>query len=217
MNDKNLVLQLQELHDGILRMGVLVQEGLRKALFALEMHDFDLAREVIDGDAAIDAMERSLDELTILIVQHQRPVAVDLRELLSTAKITGAMERIGDHGRFIAEKARTITDPDFSDQLPLIRQMVEINLTMLQDFLTAYVERDGDFAREIATRDDQIDVIHKELKKQLVLLMTEHPELVEKGIDVVLVNRLLERLGDQITNMCEWVVFTTDADHVELN
>lgn len=217
MKDKNLVLQLQELHDGILRMGVLVQEGLRKALFALEMHDFDLAREVVDGDAAIDAMERSLDELTISIVQQQRPVAVDLRELLSTAKITGAMERIGDHGRFIAEKARTITDPDFSDQLPLIRQMVEINLTMLQDFLTAYVERDGVFAREIATRDDQIDVIHKELKKQLVLVMTDHPELVEKGIDVVLVNRLLERLGDQITNMCEWVVFTTDADHVELN
>jgi phosphate transport system protein len=217
MNGKNLVLQLQELHDGILRMGVLVQEGLRKALFALEMHDYDLAREVIVGDAAIDEMERSLDELTVAIVQYQHPVAVDLRELLSTAKITGAMERIGDHSRFIAEKARTITDPQFSTQLPLIRQMVEINITMLRDFLTAYVERDGIFAREIAARDDQIDVIHKELMQQLVGVMSQHPELVQKGIDLVLVNRLLERLGDQITNMCEWVVYTTDADHVELN
>lgn len=217
MERETLASQLQDLHDGILRMGVLVQEALRKALFALEMRDYTLAQEIIAADATIDAMELAMDELSARIVVVHRPDAADLRELLTTAKITTALERIGDHARHIADKARIITDPLFAETMPVIREMLELDLAMLQDFLTAYVERDSAAAREVAARDDQIDALHRRLSATIVRIMRAHPESLEKGIELVLVNRFLERFGDQITNMCEWVVFTTDADHVELN
>lgn len=209
--------QLTELHDWILRMGVLVEEALRKALFALETKDYSLAEEVIRDDRRIDAMEREIDDRCNRIVAELRPAGRELRDVLTTIKITSTLERIGDHTRHIANRARVITDRIFVSTLPLIREMTERDIAMLHDFLTSYVEQDAERAMAAAAQDDAIDELHHRLTQRIIAILEEHPQAIEKGMDLMLVGRFLERFGDQITNMCEWVVFSDRAAHVELN
>lgn len=206
-----------EMHDGILRMGVLVEEALQKLLFALEMKDFVLAEEVVEDDRRIDAMEVSIDDLCARIIAVEQPDARDLRDVLMTLKITSALERIGDHARHIARNARVITETTFITLLPLIRKMAEKDISMLHDFLTSYVDQDADRAMEVAARDDEVDILHAEFSEKLVEILRNYPAEVDKGLQLMLVNRFLERFGDHVTNMCEWVVFLRYADHVELN
>ena len=209
--------ELHEMHESILRMGVLVEEALRKAVFALETRDFQLAETIVRDDRRIDALELKIDDQCARIIATERPEARNLRDVLTTIKITSALERIGDHARHIARRARVITDSAFVPTLPTIRNMAECSIAMLQDFLTAYVEGDAEGAREVAARDDEIDRLHRLLAEQTIAIMRSGPDKIEKGVELMLVNRFLERLGDQITNMCELVVFASNADHVELN
>lgn len=209
--------ELQELHEGILRMGVLVEEALRKVLYALETRDYDLAEEIIRADRRIDELENWIDDACMQIIVSEHPADRYLRDVLSTAKIGSALERIGDHARHIAGRARVITDSAFIRTLPLIRRMTETNIAMLHDFLTAYIEADADRAREVAARDAEIDRIHDELTDLIVGIMRRAPHTIEKGLELMLVNRFLVRFGDQVTNMCEHVVFVNNADHVQLN
>lgn len=209
--------QINEMHDGILRMGVLVEEALRKVIFALETRDFRLAEEIVRDDRRIDALGVQIDDQCSRIIATEHPEEQDLREVVTTIKITSALERIGDHARHIAGRAKVITDSAFVQTLPMIRRMTEQNIGMLQDVLTAYVEGDADQAREVAARDACVDRLHEELTAKIVSIMKSSPDTIENGLELMLVNRFLVRFGDQITNMCELVVFARDARHVELN
>ena len=221
MNDQrdrsDLPAQIREMHESILRMGVLVEEALRKVIFALETRDFQLAEEIVRNDQRIDALEVRIDDQCNWIIATVQPEDRNLREVLTTLKFTTALERIGDHARHIARRARVITDSAFVPTLPIIRKMTENAISMLRDLLTAYVEGNADQAREVAARDDEIDRLHQQLTDQTVAIMRSDPTTIENGLELMLVNRFLERLGDQITNMCELVVFAGTADHVELN
>lgn len=209
--------QLQQMHESILRMGVLVEEALRKVLFALETRDYELAEEIVHADRRIDSMEVQIEDTCARIMATQRLKDKSLRDVFSTIKITTGLERIGDHARHIARRARVINDSQFVSTLPTIRSMTDNNIAMLQDFLTAYVESNPDQARRVAARDDEIDRLHSHLTGQLISIMRNNPQSIEDGMQLMLVARFLERFGDQITNMCEFVVYASNADHVQLN
>lgn len=201
----------------VLRMGVLVEEALRKTLTALETEDFALAAEVVRDDRRIDDMQATIEDQCATIIAEEHPDGETLRRILTAIKVASELERIGDHARHLSRRARSITDAAFFEVLPLIQQMAERGVAMVHDGLTAFIEDDEDAACGVAARDDEIDRLHAVIYRKLLATMHENPALLEKGTELILVNRFLERLGDHVTNMCESIVFSRRAEHVELN
>ena len=208
---------LAVMNRNVLRMGVLVEEALRKSVAVLETEDFTLANEVIDDDRKIDEMQVLIEDHCARIIASERPGARDLRRILTAIKVAAELERMGDHARHLAKRAKTVTDAAFADVLPMVQDMAELGISMLHDGLTAFIDDDATAAVAVSARDDEIDGLHKNVYTELLGIMKNDPELIEKGVELVLVNRFLERLGDHVTNMCESIVFSQRAEHVELN
>jgi len=209
--------QLGDLYQLILKMGALVEEALNKSIEALKNDDEELARSVIDGDDLIDAIHMQVEDQSTQIIAMEQPVATDLRELITATKIGADLERIGDHARHIARVVKTLPRDLVAASLPNIEKMAGIGISMVHDALTAYVDQDAEKARSVALRDDEIDDAHKRLYQDLVEIMRNQPEWIEYGVRLMFLNRYLERLGDHVTNICEWVIFAKTGDHVELN
>jgi len=209
--------ELNALYQQILKLGAMVEEALNKAIIALSVHDTELAAAVVQGDDAIDALAIAIEDEATRIIAMEQPVATDLRELITTTKLAGGLERIGDHARHIARRVPVIPHEIIAPALESIKTMAEIGIGMVRDSLTAFVDQDADLAREVAERDDRIDAVHKTVYEQLIAMMKDNPDLIGHGVNLMFLNRFLERLGDHVTNMCEWVVFAKTGDHVELN
>ncbi len=209
--------QLGELYQLILKMGALVEEALNKSIEALKNDDEALATSVIDGDDLIDEIHMQVEDQSTQIIAMEQPVATDLRELITATKIGADLERIGDHARHIARVVKTLPADLLAASLPNIEKMAGIGISMVHDALTAYVDQDAEKARSVALRDDEIDDAHKRLYQDLVRIMRNQPEWIEYGVRLMFLNRYLERLGDHVTNICEWVIFAKTGDHVELN
>lgn len=209
--------ELNNLYQHILKMGALVEEAMNKSVTALATRDTELARLVIEGDADIDRLQVEIEDEATTIIARESPVATDLRELITSTKIVGDLERIGDHARHIAKAAINVPSEVVDIALPSIEKMAQVGIGMIHDALTAFAEQDAEKARVISERDDQVDAVHRELYEILVQTMKEKPEWIHYGVNLLFLNRYLERLGDHVTNMCEWVVFAKTGEHVELN
>ena len=209
--------ELTALYQRILKLGSMVEEALNKAITALSVHDVELAATVIEGDDEIDVLAIAIEDEATRIIATEQPVATDLRELITTTKLAGGLERIGDHARHVAKRVPVIPQEVIAPALPNIKTMAEIGIGMVHDSLTAFVDQNADLAREVAERDDRIDSVHKTLYQQMIDMMKNNPEWIGHGVNVMFLNRFLERLGDHVTNMCEWVVFAKTGHHVELN
>lgn len=212
-----MVQGLNELHQLILRMGTQVEEAMRKAISAVSEPSVELASEVVEGDQGIDGLQASIEDLCARIIATEQPVAGDLRDILTSMKFAADLERIGDHARHVAAAIESISDPTFAAALPNLRDMATAGTAMLHDTLTAFIEQDADSAEAVAKRDDEIDKLHHVVYEQLVSIMREKPESIPHAMHIMFINRFLERLGDHVTNMCEWVVFLKRGKHVELN
>jgi phosphate transport system protein len=209
--------QLRDLHQDILRMGALVGEGINKALAAMRNNDSELAAQVIAEDMAIDELHMAIEDEATRIIALEQPVATDLRELITATKIVGDLERIGDHVRHLARAVDRLPAELIAFAMDGITEMARAGTTMMQDALTAFAEQNEEQARAVAARDDMIDRAHRSMYQSLVNLMRERPEWLEYGVELMFLNRFLERLGDHVTNICEWVVFAKTGEHVELN
>ncbi|MFW6252379.1 MAG: phosphate signaling complex protein PhoU [bacterium] len=209
--------RLSELYQEILRMGALVEEALRKAVLALKTDDQQLADTVRSEDAQIDAMQIAIEDLCMHIIALEQPVATDLRELITATKLASELERIGDHARHIARRVNRLPKELLAIAVPGIDEMANVGVSMLHDSLSAYVAQDEAQAREVAEKDDEIDAAHRKLYQSLIAIMRDRPEWIEHGVELMFLNRYMERLGDHVTNMCEWVIFARSGEHVELN
>lgn len=209
--------QLHTMYQEVLQMGTLVEEALRKALAAVTNQDTALAEEVKANDHQIDTLQFELDRRCTDIIATEQPVATDLREILVAMKISSDLERIGDHARHLVRVMDQLTDPVFRETLPRFVEMAEMGITMVHDSITAYVNHDAEKARTVARMDDQIDERHRQLYKDLLAMIADNPDRVATGTALVFLNRFLERLGDHVTNMCEWIVYAKTGEHVELN
>ncbi len=208
---------MQLLYQNILRMGTLVEEAHKKALIALSNGDHDLARQVIDGDIHIDEMQTTIEDQCARLIATEQPVASDLREIFTAVKIVSNIERIGDHARHVARAVSKVSAQQFLATVPRFKRLADTGISMVHDALTAFVEQDAEKAREVAGRDDEIDRMHEELSAELVQIMKGDPELIEQGLTMILLARFMERMGDHVTNMCEWIVYAKQGRHIELN
>lgn len=218
-NRIQLMEDMNRLHHDILTMGTKIEENLRKALLALRNGDVDLARDVKADDAVVDALQLKIDDQVAVLIATQAPVARDLRELVTVFKVTDNLERVGDHAVHLAKltiKLSKTGEPAFR-QTSHLETMAEIGCEMIRGGVQSYLNHDVVEARRIAALDDGIDHEHKALVNDVLGLMREHPEQIERASRLITTSGFLERLGDHMTNLCEAVVFMEEGRHIELN
>ena len=173
--------QLHDMYQDVLRMGTLVEEALQKALTAVTTDDRTLAESVKQNDAAIDTLQFEIDKRCTELIATEQPVATDLREILVAMKIASDLERIGDHARHVVRVIDELTDETFRETIPRFREMTEMGIGMVHDSITAYVNHDAESAKVVARRDDEIDLIHRALYKELIAIIKAQPGPRRKG------------------------------------
>jgi phosphate transport system protein len=209
--------ELNRLRHDILAMATRVEEDLGRALSALRNNDTALAKEVKAGDAVVNAMQLKIEDEAAIVIATQQPVARDLRELVTIFKLTGNLERIGDHAVHLAKAAVKLAGEAPLRSMEHIERMAETGQEMIRAAISSYLSQDAEAARKAAAMDDLIDEKHKALTEEVLRLMKEHPELIKKAVRLLNVSSYLERLGDHITNICESVIYMTEGRHEELN
>jgi phosphate transport system protein len=209
--------ELARLNHDVLAMGTRVEESLRKALEALRSQNVELAREVKASDELINALQLKIEDQAAVLIATQQPVARDLRELVTVFKVTDNLERAGDHAVHLAKAAIKLAgEPSFRQVDRLVR-MAEIECGMIRGAVDAYLNQDADKARRVAAEDDAVDAEHKQMVNEVLELMRERPDQVERISRLLTTSGFLERLGDHMTNICEAIVFMVEGRHVELN
>ena len=218
MNTRVMFLEeLNRLRHDILAMAIKVEEDLGKALGALRNNDGELAKEVRAADALVNAMQLKIEDQAAILIATQQPVARDLRELVTVFKITGNLERAGDHAVHLAKAALKFGGEPAFRSLERLERMGETGRNMIRAAIGAFLAQDTEGARKAAALDDIIDMEHKTLTEEVLRLMKEHPELVKKAVRLLNTSGHLERLGDHITNICEGIIYMAAGRHEELN
>ena len=205
--------QLEELNEMLIHMGELCETAIEEATGALEGHDIARAKAVITADSEIDQMEKDIERLCLKLLLQQQPVARDLRQISAALKMITDMERIGDQASDIAEIIISEKKSETTD-IQTIGQMSEAVAKMVRDSVRAYVEKDLELAREVMRSDDAVDVLFEENKHQLIEFIAANKGVQgKKAIDLIMVSKYLERIGDHATNIAEWVEFSITGIH----
>jgi len=199
------------LRKDILHLGGLVEEALRRATAAFQQRRRDLAERVIENDTTIDELELRVDDDCVKLLALHQPVAGDLRYITAAMKINNDLERIGDLASNMAQRALDLIERPAYDIPVDFHPMAEKVRAMLRDSLGALIKSDPDLAREVCTRDDEIDLMHAEHFHRLEAVMKAHPEMIESAVLHMSVSRNLERIADLATNIAEDVVFLVEA------
>lgn len=208
---------LNEINQEVLRMGTLVEEAIRSAVSALKNRDAELANKVIDNDDAINKMELSIQDRCIILIATEQPVAGDLRGLIGTLKIVAQLERMGDHAVHIAKNALKLVGETYMKKLIDMPRMAERAIQMLHEVLTAFMNSDQQKAIEVAAMDDEIDELHEQVMRECLTYMMQDAKYIPQATAFLFISRFLERLGDQVTNISEWICYIVTGEHQELN
>jgi len=203
-----------QLKERLLAMGGLAEERLRLALRSLVERDGDLVEQVLRGDEPLNQLHIEIDDRVFKLLALRQPVAVDLRAIVSAVKINTDLERVGDLAVNIGEAARRyLQHPPVKELIDLPR-MGEIAQRMLRNALDAYVRRDVDLARQVLDEDDTLDALKSQVFRDLLAYMLRDQDTIEPSLDLILVSRHLERVGDHATNIAEDVIFIVSARDV---
>jgi phosphate transport system protein len=209
--------ELHELHLLMLKMCTEVEEALINTVHALKNQDVNMAQAVIDGDDVIDDMEYIIEERCLKLIALQAPMAKDLRFIATAMKIITDLERIADHAVDIAKITIRLAGETYIKELIDIPRMGEITTRMIKESIDAYVNQDADKAKEVAKIDDEVDALHKQIFRELLLIMLEDPKKISQATNFLFVSKSLERIGDYVTNICEKIIYAVTSEHVNLN
>jgi phosphate transport system protein len=195
-------------------MGGLAEERVRLSIGALTSRDAAMIDDVITGDEPINQLHIELDRRAFQLLALYQPMAVDLRAIVAAVKINTDLERVGDLAVNIAEASRRYTQHPPVKKLIDIPRMGQIAQGMLRDALDAYVRREPALAREVLNRDDELDALKTQIFRELLTYMLQDPSTIEPALDLILISRHLERIGDHATNVAEDVIFMVSARDV---
>ena len=207
--------QLFELNKEIIEMGGMCEEMIASAAKALADGDLELASQVIKNGGAVDQMEREIESRCMKLLLHQQPVARDLRLISSALKMITDMERIGDQAEDIAEIVKHLKGHTM-EEVKLIQEMAKETIEMVISSVDAFVKKDLDLAKSVLIRDDVVDNYFLEAKRDIISLVAENPEKGEFALDILMIAKYLERIGDHATNIAEWVIYCITGMHEEV-
>jgi phosphate transport system protein len=206
--------ELNELKQRLLIMGDLAEERLRLAMRSLVERDRDLIADVIGGDEVINGLHLEIDDRCFKMLALHQPMAVDLRTIVSAVKINGDLERVGDLAVNVAEAAERYIAHEPVKPLIDLPRMGDMAQRMLHEALGAFVSRNVEAAQAVLAQDDVLDALRNQIIRELLTYMLGDSGKIEPGIDLVLISRHLERVGDHATNVAEDVIFIVDARDV---
>jgi len=209
--------ELQEMQDDLLRLGDRVDTAIASCMRSLEQRDLDLARQVVAGDAEINALRFQIEENCLRLIATQQPAAGDLRAVVAAMNIVVDLERMGDHAAGVARVVLRMGDEPLLKPLIDLPRMAEVCREMLRQALQAYVARDADAALAVARRDDTIDGLYQQIFRELLTFMIEDPRTTTRALWLLFSAHNVERIGDRITNIVERIVFMTSGIMHELN
>lgn len=209
--------ELQDLHLLMLKMCTVVEEALNNSVHALKHQDVAMAQSVIDGDDVIDDMEAQIEDKCLKLIALQAPMAKDLRFIATAMKIITDLERIADHAVDISKITRRLANEKYIKELIDIPRMGEITTRMVKESIDAYVKQDAEKAKIVAKMDDEVDAIHKQIFRELLLIMMEDPKKINQATNFLFVSKSLERIGDYVTNICEKIIYAVTSEHISLN
>lgn len=205
--------QLALLHTELLEMGALIERAIQKATQALVNQDTAAAGEAIAADAEVDHKEKDVESLCLKLLLRQQPVAGDLRLISAALKMITDMERIGDQAADIAGIATYLAGEPYIKELEHLPRMAEEAIQMVTGSLDAFVKRDVALARRVMDMDDVIDGLFDVIKAELIGLIRKDAANGSQAVDLLMVAKYFERIGDHAQNVAEWVEYAITGRH----
>jgi phosphate transport system protein len=209
--------ELLALREEVVAMSGRVRSAIRESISALRSRDLPAAQKLIEADEETNLMRYGIEERCLTVIATQQPVAGDLRALFSILEIATEVERIGDYAKGIARISMAIGEK------PLIKPIVTIPVaadkicSMLEDAMKAFVSGSGDLAREVASRDAEIDLLNDRIQREILTFTMEDPRNIPGALQLTWVAHNLERAGDRIVNICERIMFTITGELMDLD
>ena len=206
--------QLFEMNRELIEMGAMCEEAIASAVKALTKNDKELAENVKKAGSLIDQMERDIESRCMKLLLHQQPVARDLRAISAALKMITDMERIGDQAEDIAAMVLYTADHNMED-FDIIEEMAKETVKMVTDSVDAFVQKDVELAQDVIKRDDIVDNYFSKVKYDIIKLIAENRTDGELALDLLMIYKYFERIGDHATNIAEWVIYSVTGMHKE--
>ena len=203
---------LQDLTRIVAEMGGLAERQVVNAIEALDKRDLALAQRVIADDDTVDALQREIEEKSILTIARRQPMAVDLREIVAALRLSNDLERIGDLAKNIAKRVGAL-DGDFQPQQVMrgVEHMSELVLTQIKEALDSFAHRDAAKALVVWRGDEEVDAVNNSLFRELLTYMMEDPRNISYCIHLLFCAKNIERMGDHATNIAETVYYMVEG------
>lgn len=212
--------QLSLLKDLLVKMGELNCEAIEDAVTALEKQDAELARKTKGVEQLVDEKEQQIERLCLKIILKQQPVASDLLFVTSAMKMITDMERIADQAVDISELVIKMSRLPYADAVAEIPEMADKVQDMVRNAAKSFVERDGELAKAVCRADDAVDDLFDVIRNKLTGIVhrdIEGDDNGEQALDMLMVAKYLEKIGDHASNIAEWVIFMITGEHKKLN
>ena len=209
--------RMQLLTSELAEMGSLVEKQLYNSIEAFKNKDMVLAKKVIENDDEVDELNKKIEEQCLKFMAMESPVATDLRKILTTSKIVTDLERMADYAVDICKVAQRVELDILGEECEPVWQMVDILRKMIKRSLEAFVTGNVKEAYEICKMDDEVDILYRGLFNDILKNMAKNETIINKGAQILFASKYLERVGDHVTNICEWIIFSSKGDYVDLN
>ena len=206
-------MELDNLNSDMIAMGALCENAISEAMQSLFSADKTAAQRTIEEDREIDRKEKDIEALCLRLLLQQQPVARDLRVISSALKMITDMERIGDQAADIAELIRHMHLTPVSRQNKHLSKMAEATKKMVTESIDAFVKKDAALATKVLADDDLVDSLFLKLRRDIIEMIAADPGCGEEAVDVLMIAKYLERIGDHATNIAEWVLFSITGTH----
>ncbi len=205
--------ELENLNIDLIKMAGLAEQAIKNSVLALTARDKEMAQNVAEHDHEIDEMEKTIETRCLKLLLRQQPVARDLRQISTALKMITDIERIGDQAADIAEILVNLDDDEPAKIARHIPEMARVASEMVYDSVTAFTNNDLDSAKAVIARDDVVDDLFCKVRADLVEHIGSTPSKIDEAIDVMMIAKYLERIGDHAVNICEWVEFFETGEY----
>ena len=207
--------QLRELNDEMIEMGRMIVRSISQAIEALTTQNEELAKKIMESDSDVDHEQKKIENICFTLLIQQQPVARDLRTITAAMKMVTDMERIGDHAADISEMTILMDGKSPVKKFDHIRKMAAETVIMLNQSIEAYVQKDREKAKEVIARDDVVDGLFDDVKTDIINLIQKDRGDGEEALDMLMVAKYFERIGDHATNIAEWVIYSLKTTEEE--
>lgn len=205
--------QLETLNTNMIQMGALCEDAISAAIQSLLEDDRTIAKKVADTELEIDQMERDIECQCMRLLLMQQPVATDLRVVSSALRMIADLERIGDQAFDIADITKSGSFQGFSGKVH-IKEMAKAAIHMVTDSVDSYVKQDVQLAKRVTEEDDVVDELFLKVRRELAELIHTDQNASEQALDLLMIAKYLERIGDHAVNVSEWVIYSVTGKHM---